>query len=165
MKLRRVYGTSDISTAQAALRAARAAGIGDDDLLLIARSDIELEQIPDQRKDANTDLIPAALRGAVGGAIVGLLAGLVAMVIPAIHLPLIGVGIAVLAGAAIGGWVSALLGATVPDPVRRAFAEEIEAGRILLLVDADQATLAHAEAAILHAGAQSLHYQSPRSLS
>jgi hypothetical protein len=42
------------------------------------------------------------------------------------------------AGALIGTWTSAMAGATVPDPVRRHYEREIEAGRILLVIDADE---------------------------
>ena len=46
----------------------------DDDILLVARSDIELEAIPDDRKEADSDMLPAAARGAGMGAGAGLLA-------------------------------------------------------------------------------------------
>ena len=60
------------------------------DILLIARSDIELESIPNERKEADTDLMPAALRGAGYGGAAGLLAGLAAVVITPIGLTLAG---------------------------------------------------------------------------
>ena len=74
MKTRHVFSTPDLATARAAMDAARGAGVRDDDLLLIARSDIELEASPDDYKDADTDLMPAALRGAGYGGATGLLA-------------------------------------------------------------------------------------------
>lgn len=46
MKLRRVYSTPDIASAQRVMQAARSAGIDNDALSLIARSDIELEDVP-----------------------------------------------------------------------------------------------------------------------
>src|SRR5215213_964805 len=79
MKLRHVYSAPDLATATRALQAARSAGIDNDDLSLIARSDIELDAIPDERKDVKTDTLPAAARGALGGGAAGLLAGLVAI--------------------------------------------------------------------------------------
>ena len=82
MKTRHVFSTPNLETAQAALAAAREAGVEDNDLLLVARSDIELESIPDNRQEADTDLMPAALRGAGYGGATGLLAGLVAFAIP-----------------------------------------------------------------------------------
>ncbi|WP_140726326.1 MULTISPECIES: hypothetical protein [Gammaproteobacteria] len=159
MKTRRVYSAPDVDTAQRALQAAREAGVDNDALSLIARSNIELQAIPDDRKEARTDFLPAALRGAAGGGAAGLLAGLVAVAVPPLGLTLAGVGVMTLAGALVGTWSSALVGATVPDPVRRRFEGEIEAGRILLVVDAEDDVLASAEPAILSAGATALPYE------
>ena len=40
-------------------------------------------------------------------------------------------------GALIGAWSSAIVGASIPDAVRRKFEDEIAAGRILLVVQVD----------------------------
>lgn len=159
MKTRHVYGTPDIDSAQHALQAARQAGVDNDDLSLIARHDIELEAIPDERKEARTDFLPALARGAAGGGAAGLLAGLVAVAVPPLGITLAGAGVFALAGALVGSWSSALVGATVPDPVRRRFEEEIEAGRILLVVDAEEPVLSQADAAVRAVGAQPLPYE------
>lgn len=159
MKTRRVYSTPDVATAQHALQAARDAGVANEDLSLIARSDIELEAIPDERKEAKTDFLPAAARGAAGGGAAGLLAGLVAIAIPPIGITLAGVGVMTLAGALVGTWSSALVGATVPDPVRRRFEDEIQAGRILVIVDAEQPALDQADGALRAKGATPLPYE------
>ena len=62
-------------------------------------------------------------------------------------------------GALVGSWSSALVGASVPDPVRRRFEETIEAGQILLVVDAAGDDLERAEAAVVRAGATPLPYE------
>ncbi|MCS3747730.1 hypothetical protein FHY18_003341 [Xanthomonas arboricola] len=160
MKLRRVYSTPDLASAQRVLQAARSAGIDNEALSLIARSDIELHDVPDERKDAKTDFVPAAARGAATGGAAGLVAGLVAVAVPPIGLTLAGVGVMALAGALVGSWSSALVGATVPDPVRRQFEDEIEAGRVLVVIDADEQALQAAESSVAAAGAKSLPYQS-----
>lgn len=165
MKVRRVYLNSDLASAQAALQAARSQWLPDEALSLVARSDIELDEIPDHRKDVGTDFMPAALRGAVGGGAAGLLAGLAAVVVPPLGITLAGAGVVALAGAAMGGWATALAGSTVSDPVRRKFEEEIEAGRVLLVVDTDDDTLRAAEPAILQTGAQPLPFETPSAIS
>ncbi|WP_115529079.1 MULTISPECIES: hypothetical protein [Xanthomonas] len=159
MKLRRVYSTPDLESAQRVLQSARSAGIDNEALSLIARSDIELHDVPDERKDAKTDFVPAAARGAATGGAAGLVAGLVAVAVPPIGLTLAGVGVMALAGALVGSWSSALIGATVPDPVRRQFEDEIEAGRILVVIDADEQALQGAEPSIVAAGAKPLPYE------
>jgi hypothetical protein len=159
MKTRHVFATSSVPAAHQAIAAARAHGIRDDDLSLIARHDIELEVIPDERKEVAMDFIPAALRGTVGGGTAGLLAGLVAMAIPSMGVTLAGAGAIALLGAMVGTWSSALVGASIPDEVRRKFEAQIADGNILLVIDAEQALLPEAEAAIIATGAQPLPYE------
>ncbi|WP_127166329.1 hypothetical protein [Xanthomonas euvesicatoria] len=159
MKLRHVYGTADLDSAQRVLQAARSTGIDNDALSLIARSDIELQEVPDERKDVKTDFLPAAARGAATGGAAGLVAGLVAIAVPPIGLTLAGAGVMAMAGALVGSWSSALIGATVPDPVRRQFEDQIQAGRVLVIIDAEQPALQDAEAAMVAAGATPLPYE------
>ncbi|RZA21168.1 MAG: hypothetical protein EOP93_03940 [Lysobacteraceae bacterium] len=164
MKTRHVFSTPDLHTAQAAMAAARHAGIEDQDLLLVARSDIELESIPHKRLEADTDMLPAALRGAGYGGATGLLAGLVALAIPSLGVTLAGAAAVGLAGAMMGCWSSALVGASLPDPIRRKFEDEIKAGNILVVVDGNKELLATAEPAMLHAGANLLPYEATKAM-
>lgn len=165
MKLRHVFSTPDLAAAQAAMDAARLAGVHDDDLLLIARSDIELDAIPDGRKEADTDLVPAAARGMGLGAGAGLLAGLLAVVITPLGLTLAGAAAATLAGAMVGGLGSALFGSALPDPVRQAFDEQIKAGNILVVVDGPKEVLDAAAAQISATGAVWLPFEANKALS
>ncbi|PXV55835.1 Protein of unknown function [Dyella jiangningensis] len=141
--------------------AARRAGVDNDAISLIARSDIELETVPDERKVVEGDFYPAAIRGVTGGAVVGLLAGLVAVAVPPLGLTLAGVGMTTLAGAAVGGWATALAGSAVPDPVRREFEGEIEQGRILVVLDAEKNVLERADAAVQQAGVRRMPFDKP----
>lgn len=161
MKTRHVFSTPDLATAKRAMQAARASGIAEECISLIARSDIELQATPEQHKEAGGDFYPAAVRGVIGGGATGLLAGLVAVAIPPVGITLAGVAGLTLAGALTGGWASALVGASVPDPVRRKFENEIEAGRILVVLDGDKALLARAEPALVRAGATALPFEKP----
>ena len=165
MKVRRVYSTSSLPAAQTAIRDIRDAGIEDDDISLIARSDIELERVPEHQKEASTDFKHAALRGAGLGGATGLLAGLAAVAFPPLGLTIAGVALTTLGGAAVGTWASALVGASLPDPIRRRFEEEIEAGRILIVIDGEGEALERAEAALSAAGAVHLPYDEPSALS
>ena len=158
MKTRRVYSISGLDLARQTMSALRDIGIDDDDLALVARADIELEAIPDGRKEADTDLKPAALRGAGIGGATGLLAGLLAAVVPPLGITLAGAAVMTVAGAAIGGWASALIGSTVPDPIRRKFEQEIEAGRILLVVDAPEDLLAAEQRAVERLGGTAMPF-------
>ena len=165
MKVRAVFSVADMQAVKSAMGAARGAGVEDDDISLIARSDISLEKIPDDRQVAEGDFYPAAIRGALGGGTVGLLAGVVAMVAAPIGLTLAGVAGIALAGASLGSWATALAGSSVTDPVRRKFEAEIEAGRILVIVDGEQEVIDGATDAICATGAQRLPFDEASAMS
>lgn len=164
MKIRHVFSTPNLDVAQSVMDAARAAGVHDDDILLVARSDIELEEIPNERKEADTDLMPAALRGAGYGGAAGLLAGLAAIVITPIGLTLAGAAAAAVAGALVGSWASALVGSSLPDPIRRKFDDEIQSGRILVVLDGEKPFLDSIEPQIVAAGATTLPFEAAKSM-
>jgi uncharacterized membrane protein len=136
---RYIYAFDSAASAHAALITLRLNGIDEQCMSLIARSDIQLEKIPEKYLDASTDFMPALGRGVAIGGITGLFAGLVAMAIPPLGIA-IG-GSALLAffggGAVLGAWSSALVGSSIPDEIRRKFEDEITAGRTLLVIDAD----------------------------
>jgi hypothetical protein len=161
MKIRRVYSAADITVAQRAISAARMAGVNDDNISLIARSDIEMQSIPNDRIDASTDFMPAALRGAGVGGAIGLVAGIVAIAIPPIGITVAGVGLITLVSAAVAGWSAALMGSALPNSVRRTFEKEIEDGRILVVIDKDDANTANMDRAMEEAGANTLPFEEP----
>ena len=136
-----VYSLDSAATALEAIRRLRALDVPDKCISLIARSDIELEQIPDRFVTDSTDLGPAVARGAALGGTVGAVAGLLVASFPFFGIAL-GGGALLLAtaGAAVGAWSSALMGAATPNEVRRHFEDEIERGRVLLAVDANEDT-------------------------
>lgn len=165
MKTRHVYSVSDLATAAAALSAARQAGVEDDEISLIARSDIEIQSIPDARIDVTNDMVPAAMKGVAGGAATGLLVGLAAMVFPPLGITIAGAALAGIAGGAVGGWSSALIGATVENPVRREFEKEIEAGQILVVVDTPEERADAVSDAIVGAGGRVMPFESASAMS
>lgn len=165
MNRRRVFSTANLKTAYTAMSAARASGIADECISLIAREDIELEKIPDDRQQPKDDSTPAALRGVAYGGASGLLLGLVALAVPPLGVTLAGAAAATAAGAAFGGWIGQMVGFDVPDAVSRKFKDEIAAGRILVIIDASEEQLTAAEPAIVAAGATSLPFDAPAALS
>jgi hypothetical protein len=149
---RHIYAFDTPHAARAAIHQLHDCDIGDHAIALIAGSRTELEEIPRRYRDASTDFVPALGRGATVGAAVGLCTGLVALAIASLGIAasawaLVG---CVIVGSLVGAWASAFTGASVPDEIRRKYADELTAGRILLVVttrhaDTD-ATLAHAMA-------------------
>lgn len=161
MSTRLVYSTRDIRHARDALAALHMAGIGNDAISLVARSDIELESVPDSLKEADTDAIPAAIRGAGLGGTTGLLAGLAAMVMTPLGITVAGAAAIGAMGALVGAWSSSLMGSALPDPVRQQFEDEIAAGRLLVLVDAGEEQQPAVAGAMASVRATWLDYQPP----
>ena len=159
MKKKHVYLTDDLAEARAAIDAARRAGTLDDDIALVARNDIEMELIPEDRRNASTDFVPAAIKGALGGGTAGLVAGLIAVAIPGLGVTLAGAAAIAAVGAVAGTWSSSLMGSALPDPVRRQFEDEIAAGRILVAIDAVEADHPRIEAALADRGVPRLPFE------
>jgi hypothetical protein len=134
---RYIYAYDTSASARAAVKQLVGHGVDEDKISLIARTDIQLDKIPDRFLDARTDFAPAIARGAAVGGTTGLFAGIIAMAIPALGIAIGGPAlVAFLAGGAlVGAWSSALVGSSVPDVVRRKFEDEIAGGRTLLVVD------------------------------
>ena len=164
MKIRHVFVTRDVIQARDALLALREQGVGVDDISLVARSDIELDRIPDELKEADTDFVPAAMRGMGIGGATGQLAGLAAVVFAPVGITLAGAAAIGAMGALVGGWSSALMGSALPDPVRQQFDDEISAGRILLLVDAEPDVQPRLQLALAAVGARRLDYEAPSAM-
>jgi predicted lipid-binding transport protein (Tim44 family) len=161
MNKRHVFSTPDLVGAEAAVQAARQAGIPDDDISLIARHDVEMRSIPDDRLETTGDFSRGGAKGLVGGGASGLIAGIIAVSIAPIGLAVAGVAVMTLIGAAVGGWVGMLAGTAVPDVVRRQFETEIEEGHILVVIDAEENALAAADIAVIAAGATPLPFEAP----
>lgn len=161
MKQRYVYRTQDLAHARKAIAALHMRGIGNDAISLVARSDVEMARIPDTLKEADTDSVPAAIRGLELGGATGLLAGLAAVAFAPFGVTVAGaVGIGAM-GALVGGWSAALMGAALPDPVRQQFENDIAVGRVLVLVDVEDAQLEALRDAMAEANATDLRYEAP----
>jgi len=97
--------------------------------------------LPEANLLQESDFIPAVERGlAIGGA-TGILAGVAAIAIPGVGLALgggaiLGIG---LAGAGVGAWLSSMIGISVPSSRLKDFADAIEGGSLLMMVDVPKA--------------------------
>ena len=132
--IRRVYSLASPDSARAAVAALRASGFTEEHISLAARSDIELERLPETYVEDTHDFNGGLKRGLVLGSGTGLLAGLVAASIPSFGITLAGAAALAVAGAAVGGWSSALVGTSLPGHLHREFEQEIENGRVVLAV-------------------------------
>ena len=128
---------SNVETARRAVGAARRAGVDDSSLMVIARHDVQLDELGGPSID-KTDAVPGLERGLALGGIVGTLAGLLVLSVEEMGVALGGAAIPLFAlfGGGVGGLGGFLGGASVRSSRLRRFQHAIdEEGRILLMVD------------------------------
>lgn len=163
IKHRSVFKADSVEDANRMAKLAIHGGVPDDDVHIIARSDVEVRRVSNRRKLADSDLVPAAMRGVLMGAAIGLVAGIAVMLfwgMPAYAL-IFSTGIV----AAMGGLGGSLAGASIRDPIRRQFQSELESGSVLVIVDAEPERLPAIQQALEGAGASRLAYDAATALS
>lgn len=124
-------------------------GIPKTHIYVVARHDVELEDLPDAGPEAD-DFLPAYERGLALGAVGGLLAGLTALALAPAGMVLGGGAVALitLAGSGIGGLMTGLAGAAFPSSRLKEFEAAIAAGRLLVMADVPRDRVPHYEALI-----------------
>jgi len=118
-----------------------------DDLLLarvedrrmrfLARRGTELDPLHEAGYLDKTDVIHGAAVGLVLGGIIGALVGALVVAYPpeGMSPKLVAVLIGMLAGAPLGAWMASMVGAAVPNSRLKEFHADLEAGRVLMMVD------------------------------
>lgn len=165
MKSRHAFSMPNLAAAEAAVTALREADVSDDDIWLMARDDIESASVPDDLRDTSGDFGRGGVKGLLQGGGTGVVCGLVAMLVPAISIPIAGAAAMVVAGAAVGGWMGMLTGASVPDTVHRKFRDELDAGRVIVAVDGQPDLLQRVDVLLRDRGATQLPYDDLTALS
>ncbi|KFN48738.1 hypothetical protein [Arenimonas composti] len=124
MKNRHVYVLPSAAMLETALEVARRVGVDDADLAVVARHDIELQLDPEPLMQETSRLS-------------GVLNGLSAVTVPTLGVSVAGAGLLAQLGDNLANWFPALAGHDEAD-VRRAYHDRVEAGQILLVIDAGQ---------------------------
>ena len=137
--MRRIYFLApNIETTHKIVGELRAEGIEDRHIHVLAKRDTPLEDMPEASIFEKTDFIPAVERGAALGAATGLLAGLVGLRLAGFVIaggPVLGV---LVFGATIGAMMSGLSGLQVGNSRIRDYADAIEQGELLVMIDIAQ---------------------------
>ncbi len=140
--MKRIYFLlPDVPAAEQMVNEFRGRGFKDSDMHLVASNSAKLEDLPEADPVEQSDLAPALKRGSAIGGTTGLLAGLVAVSIPTGGLALGGgalLGITA-AGAGVGTFASALVGAGMSDKEVAECEEAIKDGKILMMLDVPDA--------------------------
>jgi len=104
---------------------------------IVAKEGTPLTELPEATLLQKGDFVPAVERGVALGGSAGLLVGLVAVAFPPAGVVLGGGALlaSALVGAGIGGWMSGMIGVSVPNSRLKQFEEAVEGGKLLMLVD------------------------------
>lgn len=134
--MRRIYFlVPDIDTTHKIVEELRAEGIEDRHIHVLAKRDTPLGDMPEASVFEKTDFLPALERGAALGATTGLLAGLAALRFAGFAIaggPVLGI---LVYGATIGAIMSGLAGLQVGNSRVKEYADAIENGAFLLMID------------------------------
>jgi hypothetical protein len=161
MNKRHAFVVDSLDEAKRCVSAARRLGLADDAISVVARSDSELQPLPDDLHEASPmDTVPAAVRGLAGGGATGLLLGLVAAAIPGLGVTLGGAALIGVLGASIGTWSASLMGSAIPNEVRRELEDSIAAGKLVVVLDVEEEHLPAIDAQMTSLGARKADYES-----
>jgi hypothetical protein len=123
----------------------RGAGISDTNLYVIAREGTPLGDLPDAGAIEASDFYPQLRRGLAMGGAIGVIGGLIAMRVAGAILGGGAVLLFGLIGAGVNGVLSAIAGAAFPNTRFTKFEAAIEAGHVLIAVDAAPDRIADVE--------------------
>lgn len=137
MRRRLYFLLPDLDSARRTADDLLLARVEDRHMRFLARRGTDLGELHEASYLEKTDVVHGAGVGLVLGGLVGAAVGglLVAYPPDGMQPQLVAVLIGMVVGAALGAWMSSMAAAAVPNSRLKQFAREIEAGRILLMVD------------------------------
>jgi hypothetical protein len=137
MRLRMYVTLPDLSSARKLANDLLLARIEDKHMHFLARRGTELGELHEASYLQKTDAVHGAFTGLVIGGVVGVVVGLLLVNFPpgGVSIQLVAVLIAAIIGSGLGIWLASMVGLQVPNSRLRGFEKEIEAGKILLMLD------------------------------
>ena len=137
MRLRMYVTVPDLASAKQLANDLLLARIEDRHMHFLARRGTDLGELHEASYLQKTDAIHGAFTGLVIGGVVGVLVGLLLVYFPpgGASIQLVAVLIAALIGAALGVWIASMMGLQVPNTQLKGFEQELQDGKILLMLD------------------------------
>lgn len=137
MKRRLYFLLPDVASAQQTANDLLLARVQDRHMRFLARRGTDLGELHECSALQKSDLVHGAELGMIMGGVGGLLLGLFVVLTPpeGLQLQLVTVLVMAIGGALLGAWIASLVAASVPNSRLKRFERDIEAGRILLMVD------------------------------
>lgn len=127
----------DVAHAQRLYKELLLARLDDRSVHVMAKPGTSLGDLPEASVLQKSDATRAAWLGLIAGASVGALVGVVVLLVPPSGLPL-GASVVIalaLLGAIMGVWISGMIGSSTPSARLDTFRDEVEHGKVLMLVD------------------------------
>ncbi len=136
-KKRLYFLLPDVASARGTLNALLLARIGIGHMRFWGKDGSLPEDLPDANFWHKTDLTHGAEMGMMAGGILGLLGGIWLVAFPPewIHVTTFAMLVTTAAGIILGGWMSGMAAAAIPNSRLKHFHERIAAGQILLILD------------------------------
>jgi len=127
----------DVASARSVANDLLLARIEDRHMRFLARRGTDLGELNEASYFHKTDAIHGAFVGLVIGGVLGALVGAVLVNYPphGVSLEMVAVLIAAIVGAMLGVWVATMVGLQVPNSRLRHFEQELQDGRVLLMLD------------------------------
>lgn len=137
MRLRMYVTLPDVASARQLANDLLLARVEDRHMHFLARRGTPLGELHEASYLQKTDAVHGAFTGLVIGGVVGVLVGLLLVYFPpgGVSIQLVAVLIAACVGSALGIWISFMMGLQVPNSQLRGFENEIEEGKVLLMLD------------------------------
>src|SRR6476659_4183692 len=137
MRLRMYVTRPDVPSARQLANDLLLARIEDKHMHFLARRGTDLGELHEASYLQKTDAVHGAFTGLVIGGIVGVLVGLLLVYFPpgGMSVQLVAVLIAAFIGAFLGIWISTMMGLQVPNTQLKGFEQELQDGKILLMLD------------------------------
>ena len=137
MRLRMYVTLPDVASARQLANDLLLARIEDRHMHFLARRGTDLGELHEASYLQKTDTVHGAFTGLVIGGIVGVAVGLLLVYFPpgGASVQLVAVLIAAIVGAVLGVWIAGMLGLQVPNTQLKAFEQDLQEGKILLMLD------------------------------
>mgnify|MGYP000179712958 FL=1 len=137
MKRRLYFVLPDLASAKQIVNDLLLARIEDRHMHFHAKDGVSLDGLHQANLFQTSDIVHGAESGLVVGGVAGVMAGIAVMLFPptGVSMQLVTVLISAVLGSVFGVWVSSMIASSVPNSRLREYERDIEAGKILLMVD------------------------------
>jgi hypothetical protein len=137
MRRRLYFVLPDVDSARRTTDDLLLARVDDRHMRFLARRGTELAPLHEAGYLDKTDMVHGAAVGLALGAVIGALTGALVVAYPpeGTSPQLVAVLIGMLLGAPLGAWMASMAGAAVPNSRLKQFDADLQAGRVLMMVD------------------------------